>query len=76
MYYEDINPEILEQSGPFDAYIIGFGLGMLVILLFNKYILPIKSCVCSVNVLIWSQIPVRPLQSIPHPHLRSIAEYI
>tara|TARA_A100001201_G_C3918087_1_gene149713 strand:- start:166 stop:315 length:150 start_codon:yes stop_codon:yes gene_type:complete len=38
MYYEDINPEILEQSGPLDAYIIGFGLGMLVILLFNKYI--------------------------------------
>ena len=38
MYYEDINPEILEQSGSIDSFILGFGLGMIVILLFNKYI--------------------------------------
>ena len=38
MYYEDINPEILEHSSSIDIFIIGFGLGMLVILLFNKYI--------------------------------------
>ena len=38
MYYEDFNPESLEQGTSIDPYIIGFGLGMLVILLFNKYI--------------------------------------
>jgi hypothetical protein len=39
MYYDDINPEILEQSGPLDAYIVGFCLGILVILLLlNKHI--------------------------------------
>ena len=31
-------PELLEQGTSMDPYIIGFGLGMLVILLFNKYI--------------------------------------
>ena len=36
---------------------------------FNPYILPIISDVHGVDLSIWLQISVRPLQSIPHPHL-------
>ena len=34
---------------------------------FNLYIVPIISDSRGVNLSIWLQIPVRPLQSIPHP---------
>ena len=38
IYYDDIDPTILEQGTSVDQFILGFAFGMLFILMINKYI--------------------------------------
>ena len=50
MYYDDFNPELLENGTSMDPYIVGFGLGMLVILLQNTLKMKKPSSLMSVRV--------------------------
>ena len=38
MYYDEIDPSILEQGTSYDQFILGFGCGVLLMLLITKYI--------------------------------------